>query len=209
VTGGLARCNTSTAKWGPRWQLALAAGAVLAGCTLAGCGVGAQGSPEALDAKSVPYGLLGPSVPTSRPATALDSARVTVWLEGSDDQLVPVPAYVPWPATIGGLLNALAQGPTSGQSERGFVSPASSVGPLSSGPLRDGVVPVELPASFENLGGPDQVMAAAQIVYTLTGYLGVRGVVFGVGGQRVQVPDQDGRLLSGPLTRKDYSSLPR
>ena len=180
---------------------------VVAALALGGCGLGAQRSPVALDRRSIPYGLLGrrPHKQTSIPK--FESTRVTLWLEGGNQKLVPVRAYIAWPATIGGLLNALVQGPTETQSQRGLVSPASAVGPLSSGTPRHGIVPVDLPASFENLGGSDQLLAAAQIVYTLTGFPGVKGIVFKVVGQRANVPNARGKLVAGPLTRAAYSSL--
>lgn len=193
---------------GSRIALALAVAAGAA-ATLAGCGVGAQSSPKALGRRSVPYGLLLRRGQRRDNVPRFESTRVTLWLEGANERLSPVPAYIAWPETVGGLLNALAQGPTQRQSDDGFASPASSFGPLSSGPLRDGIVAVELPASFENLGGGDQLIAAAQIVYTLTGFPGVKGVTFSLAGQRAHVPNAAGKLLAGPLTRRDYSSLAR
>lgn len=191
-----------------RWRLALLV-ALAASVTLAGCGISKQDHPEALDRASLPDGLLGRNVPTTVAPPPSDAVKVTLWLEGRDEQLVPVGAYVPWPETIGGLLNSLSAAPTSPESQRGLVSPVSSVGPFSSRPIRGGVVTVDLPASFENLGGGDQLIAVAQIVYTLTGSPGVRGVVFRVAGRRAQIPAANGRLVTGPLTRKDYASLAR
>ena len=183
--------------------------ATVAAGSLAGCGVGGQGSPRALGRDSVPYGLLARRAHPQGSVPRFGSVRVTLWLEGANEQLSPVNAYVAWPATIGSLLNALAQGPTERQSEQGLVSPASSFGPFSSRSMQRGVVPVELPASFENLGGGDQLIAAAQIVYTVTGFPGVHGVTFSLAGRRAHVPNAVGKLLAGPLTRKDYSSLAR
>jgi hypothetical protein len=182
-------------------------GATAAG--LAGCGVGAQGDPQALNPKTVPYGLLGPakspSMSTSVPS--LVNARVTVYLEGSNERLVPVHREVPWPATIAAILGQLAAGPTARESDHGLVSPASAVGPFSVGPVRNGVVPVDVPVSFENLDGQDQTVAAAQIVFTVTTFTGVRGVRFLVAGQSAQVPNGNGSLTAGPSTRKDYLAL--
>ena len=191
-------------------RLLLASLSLVAAAGLAGCGVEAQSSPEALDAKSIPYDLLRHQAPTepSAPRNGV-TASVTLWLEGSNQHLVPVLADVPWPSTIGALLNALAEGPTEQESERGLLSPASSVGPLTSGHVRRGVVPVDLPASFENLGGSDQLIAVAQIVYTLTAFPGVKGVSILVAGQRAQVPNANGKLVAGGLTRSDYSALVR
>ncbi len=186
----------------------LAALALLVAAALGGCDLGPQSAPQALDARHVPYGLLSPShraTPTSLPG--VDSVRVTVYLQGRSERLVAVQRSVAYPATVGAALDELAAGPTLVESDRGLVSPASSVGPLGAGLVRRGVVPVFLPTSFASLGGQDQVMAAAQIVYTVTAFAGVRGARLYVGGQTAQVPKANGSLTTGPLTRADYSSL--
>jgi hypothetical protein len=182
----------------------------LAGVTsagLAGCGLGAQSDPQALNPKSVPYGLLGPAKSPSTSVPNLVSARVTMFLEGSNERLVPVHRQVVWPATIPAILGQLAAGPTARESDRGLVSPASAVGPFGVGAVRRGVVSVDLPVSFENLGGQDQTVAAAQIVFTVTTFTGVTGVRWLVAGQTAQVPNGNGSLTAGPSTRKDYLAL--
>lgn len=190
----------------PSWRLLFAA-FVLA-VLLPACGLSPQASPTALDRRAVPYGLLvpAPSVTTTTVAGAPVSP-VTLYFEGLDQHLVTVRRLLPSPASIAEALDALAAGPTEGESNRGLVSPASSVGPLVAGPVRKEVVAVYVPLSFESLGGQDQVMAAAQVVYTLTGFPGVRGVVFFVGGQRTQVPNDNGHVTAAPLTRIDYAGL--
>jgi Sporulation and spore germination len=180
-------------------------GAASAG--LAGCGLGAQSGPQALNPKTVPYGLLGPGTSPSTSVPHLVSARVTMYLEGSNEQLVPVHREVGWPATIAAILGQLAAGPTAHESDRGLVSPASAVGPFAVGRLRGGVVSVDLPLSFENLDGQDQTVAAAQIVFTVTTFSGVTGVRFLVAGQPAQVPNGNGSLTAGPSTRTDYLAL--
>ncbi len=186
---------------------ATVAGAAAVCAGLASCGVGAESAPQPLDPKAVPYGLLGP---TSSPKTSdpgLLTARVTVYMEGDSGRLVPVRRDVAWPATISAILGQLAAGPTAGESSHGLVSPASSVGPFGVGPVHGGVVAVDLPVSFESLGGQDQQVAAAQIVFTATTFTGVSGVRFLVGGQAAQVPTGDGSLTRGPSTRGDYAAL--
>jgi hypothetical protein len=188
-----------------RW----AATALVAGAGfVSGCGVGPENEPQALPAREVPYGLLvRGAAPRASAPPGFPTAEVKVYLEGSDQRLVGVETPVEYPATIRSALYALARGPTAGQSERGLVSPASAVGPFGAGPVRQGVVTVELPVSFENLGGQDQTVAAAQIVFTVTAFPGVNGVVFRLGGEAAQVPNDQGKLVSGPLTRQDYSTL--
>jgi Sporulation and spore germination len=185
--------------------VALLLGATTAG--LAGCGVGAQSQPQALNPKTVPYGLLGPGRSPRTSVPSIVSARVTMYLEGSNGRLVPVHREVGWPASIAAILGQLAAGPTARESNRGLVSPASAVGPFAVGPVRNGVVQVDLPVSFENLDGQEQTVAAAQIVFTVTTFTGVKGVRFLVGGQAAQVPNGNGSLTPGPSTRDNYLAL--
>ena len=177
------------------------------GAGLASCGVGAESAPQPLDPKAVPYGLLGPTSSPSTSDPGLSTARVTLYMETDNGRLVPVHRDVAWPATIAAILGQLAAGPTDRESGRGLVSPASSVGHLRVGPVHNGVVSVDLPVSFESLGGQDQQVAAAQIVFTVTTFTGVKGVRFLVAHQVAQVPTGDGSLTRGPSTRQDYAAL--
>lgn len=173
---------------------------------LSGCGIAAQSAPQPLDLKSEPAGLTGANSPPRTVVPWLD-VPVTVYLAGRDDHLEAVKRDVAAPATLVSVLDQLAFGPTERQSQRGLVSPASSVGPVKVGPLRKGIVEVDLPKSFENLDGQDQTVAAAQVVFTATAVPGVRGVLFRLGGQPAQVPDENGHITSGPSVRKDYADL--
>jgi hypothetical protein len=200
--------NQAHRKAGPLVRAAATVVAVAAvGAGLASCGVGAESAPQPLDPKAVPYGLLGPTSSPSTSDPGLSTARVTVYMETDNGRLVPVHRDVAWPATIAAILGQLAAGPTDRESGRGLVSPASSVGHLRVGPVHNGVVSVDLPVSFESLGGQDQQVAAAQIVFTVTTFTGVTGVRFLVARQVAQVPTGDGSLTRGPSTRQDYAAL--
>lgn len=199
VTGKTARRHGRTA--------ATALAAVAGSLALTGCGLGAQSVPEPLAPPPTTPQLVGRTSQPGKPAPGIVPALVTIFLEGRYQHLVPVRSEVPWPATMAALMGRLAAGPTASESSRGLVSPASSVGPFGVGPVHDGVVPVDLPVSFENLGGQDQTMAAAQIVFTVTTFPGVKGVRFLMGGQAAQVPNGNGSLTAGPSTRKDYAGL--
>jgi len=187
-----------------------AAATVVAGAVgsagLAGCGLGAQGSPQPLSTPGASH-VLGGAASAPRRAAPGVPTPVTLFLEGPNERLVPVRSEVRWPATISAALGRLAAGPTASESSQGLVSPASSVGPFRTGAVHGGVVSVNLPVSFENLGGQDQTVAAAQIVFTVTTFPGIKGVRFLMGGQRAEVPNGNGGLTPGPSTRKDYSEL--
>ena len=121
---------------------------------------------------------------------------------------MPVHRDVKWPATIsrhpgpaGGWPDGQRVGPRAG--EPGLISRSVRGRPCA----QRGASSVDLPVSFESLGGQDQQVAAAQIVFTVTTFTGVRGVRFLVGGQPAQVPTGDGSLTRGPSTRQDYAAL--
>jgi spore germination protein GerM len=125
-----------------------------------------------------------------------------------DSRLVEVERVLPRGQGVEGLLDALARGPTGAEALDGFRS-ALPVGASSlDGTIAGRVATVELPAGFDELGLVDQVLALGQIVYTLTGYDGVRSVVFTDGQDAaVPVPSATGRLLNRPVSRSDYASI--
>lgn len=180
----------------------LALGATL---VLAGCGVGAERSPHKLDSRGVPFGLLAPATSTTT-TTQVAESTVIIYLQGTQ-RLVPVVRTVPSSAGIPAVLKELGTGPSPAESGQGMTSPISSAAPLSLLSLRAGIASGDAPPSFEALGGQDQIVAAAQLVFTLTGLPGVTGVALLVGGQPTQVPTAGGSLSQGPLTRTDYTSL--
>ena len=86
-------------------------------------------------------------------------------------------------------------------------SPLSTVGPIFFRSLLNGTATVDLPSDFTNLGGQDQILAVAQLVYTATAFPGVDHATLHVNGQLTRVPTANGSLSSGPLGRADYSTL--
>ncbi len=181
----------------------LTAAAALA-VLLSGCGVGAESQPVQIDPHAVPAGLLAPA---STPRTTIEVVpiQVSVYFAGTSS-LVAVARSVSRSSPVTGALTALAAGPTGSEAGRGLTSPISTATPFRIVAVRKGTVSVDVPASFETLGGQDQIVAAAQLVYTLTGLPGVSGVYLLVGGQSALAPTSGGGLAPGPLTRADYTS---
>ena len=72
----------------------------------------------------------------------------------------------------------------------------------------DGVATVDLTSEFESGGGSASMnMRIAQVVYTLTQFPTVKGVLFQLDGQRVDVLGGEGVIVDQPVTRKNYRSL--
>ena len=177
---------------------------VALGLLFAGCGIGAEQSAQVIDPHTVPAGLMAPASTTT--VVPAPSANVAIYLDGQQ-RLVVANRAVSAPATARSALSALAQGVTSAESAQGLVSPISTATPISLTTIDDTTAVVDLPSSFANLGGQDQIIAAAQIVFTLTLFPGIGQVSIRVGGKPAQGPTETGRLGPGPLTRADYSTL--
>ena len=57
---------------------------------------------------------------------------------------------------------------------------------------------------LDQVVGPDQTLAIAQVVYTATQQSGVTGVVFQIAGQPIGVPTASGVQVPGPVDRTSY-----
>jgi spore germination protein GerM len=183
-----------------RRVLALVAMALM----LAACGIKAEQSAHVIDRHSVPSGLMSPASTTTE--VLAPTAHVAVYLEG-EQHLVIASRTVSAPATLGSALTELAQGVTSAESAQGLISPVSTATPISLTTVNGTTAVVNVASSFADLGGQDQIIAAAQIVYTLTLFPGVGQVTIRVRGRPAQVPTETGRLSPVPLTREDYANL--
>ena len=192
--------------WAPRpARLRLVVVAALAAGVLASaCAVGTDSVPQPIARQDVPFGLLKPTTPTSAPGPA--SEGITVFFEGLH-HLVTVNPSVPEPVTLRSLLRALGAGPTSAESAAGVLSPVSTAAPLTLTSHTGDTVVVDVGTSFSALSGQNQIVAAAQLVYTLTLFPGVNQVVIRVGRQRTRMPTANGQISSGPLTRHAYANL--
>jgi|RhiMethySRZTD1v2_1073278.scaffolds.fasta_scaffold01945_20 germination protein M len=74
--------------------------------------------------------------------------------------------------------------------------------------VEGGVATVDLTSEFESGGGSASMnMRIAQVVYTLTQFPTVKGVLFELDGQHVDVLGGEGVVVDEPVTRKDYRSL--
>jgi spore germination protein GerM len=70
-----------------------------------------------------------------------------------------------------------------------------------------GVATVDLGGNFGQLAGAGQVLAVAQIVFTVTELAGIHAVAFTLDGQAIAVPAANGAQVDTPVTRSQYASL--
>jgi hypothetical protein len=172
---------------------------VLAAVTgLSGCGVGAQSAPEPV---SIPQPLPSESVGDGAPG----GPRVTVWfVRGARLEAAQRPAGRPG---IDAALDALLAGPTRAEVVDGL---RTALSPQSLTPDRptsaDPVVTVAVSREFTEVAGGNQLLATAQVVFTVTEFPGVESVRVTAEGSPVEVPTDDG-LSAEPVGRADYASV--
>jgi Sporulation and spore germination len=171
-------------------------------CLLAGCGVPADPAPRSIPDEEVPFGLLGTITTTSTrpPATT----RAVVFLvEG--DRLVPVRRRVPAPGTPDAVLATVAAGPTPAEAAAGLRTALVTGARLSE--VAAGTATVRLDRDFVAADLREQILALAQLVYTVTELPGIRGVQFAFDGQPAEVPTAHGRLKAGAVSRADFAVI--
>jgi len=178
----------------------------VAGLLLCGCAIGAESSAHVVDPKLVPRGLLSPASTSPAPSVQATKDNITIFLE-LGAHLLAANRMVRPPVTLAHVLRVLERGPTTSEETGGIQSPLSAVGPIILRSLVNGTASVGLPIDFTDLGGEDQILAAAQLVYTVTAFPGVDRVAVFVNGQAAAVPTANGSLSQGPLLRSDYSIL--
>jgi hypothetical protein len=175
---------------------------------LVSCGIAPDTKPQALARKDVPFNLLAPSTTIASPEAPGSRVPLNVYLVGITG-LVPVTRGVRAPATLTEALNALQTGPTDAEVTNGLRTSIPAQSSLSAGPVGFGVGTVELGAGFGQVGGQEQILAVAQLVFTATSVPGIVKVQFTLGSRPVEVPAGDGTLTQGPLGRSDFPSLGR
>lgn len=169
------------------------------------CGIPVEDRARPLSDSQVPSSL--PNVvppPTSRPADPSVAPAELFFVR--DSRLAPVAREASATPSVEETLAALIGGPTPVERSAGLRTALA-------GPVRlvekevPGVPVVDVAESFGQIGGEEEILALAQIVFTLTGVPGVDGVAFALSGRVVEVPTGDGTLKSEPLHRQDFAAV--
>jgi spore germination protein GerM len=169
---------------------------------LAGCGVPADRAPRSIPDEEVPFGLLATTGPaTTRPAST--TGAVVFLVEG--DRLAAVRRQVPAPATPDAVLATLAAGPTPPEAAAGLRTALVTGVGLSQ--VAAGTATIRLDRDFVAADLHEQILALAQLVYTVTELPGLRGVQFAFDGQPAEVPTARGRLQAGAVSRADFAAI--
>jgi hypothetical protein len=182
--------------------------AVLAAVSLGtvACGIPTASSPTPIAKSDVPYHLLNPPTTTTTGPGTPPAVGVAeqIFLVAPDGHLVAATREVAVPASLSQVLGALLAGPTATESASGIQSFLTLTGLEVTVTQSGGVATVHFSADPVQVVGPDQVLAIAQVVYTVTQQPGITGVSFEIAGKPVGVPTAAGAQVPGPVGRADY-----
>jgi hypothetical protein len=175
-----------------------AAVALVAALGLTGCGLGAQSAPE-------PISIPRPTTPASGATGDAAGTGLRVWfVRGSRLEAAERTADRPG---IDTALEALAAGPTRNEVVDGLRTALSPQSLTPDGPVPiDAVVTIGVSREFTEVAGGNQLLATAQVVFTVTEVAGVEAVRITADGSPVEVPTDDG-LTDEPVSRDDYASV--
>lgn len=180
--------------------------ALLVAAGLTACGVPVQTRPVALANGQLPAGLTSASTTTTLPGSSVPVSLVQVYFVAGD-RLVARSRLVPSPGSLPEAVADLLAGPTPAESTAGIRTSIDPGTELLSERVSKDRVTLDLSAAFANTGGPDQILAIAQLVWTATGVPGIDSVSFELQGSPVAVPLADGTLVTTPVNRDSYASL--
>ena len=185
---------------------ALVALAVSAALALAACGVPKQDSAERVEDDRVPYQLLDRNSGGTADGSQIGSRNAVIYL-AVGGRLVPTVRSLPPPLTLPRLLRALGRGPTKPEAASGIRTALPFEDTPTDVRIARGTATMKLPTSFTTLSRADQVLALAQIVYTVTDQPGIGQVQFTLDGAPIDIPRADRSLTSQPVSREDYLAL--
>jgi hypothetical protein len=181
-------------SWGRR-RVSIAAGALglaLSGALLVAAmrGVPDDAQPRTLPAEEDAAGTAPPVATTAR------TVELVVYLVRAD-RLAPVARRAA----------ELESGPTAAESEAGLRSALVPGTSLSVVRQIGDLIVVDLGRELTEAEPDEQVLAVAQVVWTVTSRTGVTRVSFTLQGRPIDAPGADGKLRSVPLSRADFASL--
>jgi spore germination protein GerM len=171
------------------------------------CGIPTANSPTAIAKSAVPYHLLNPPTTTTTAPGTPPAVGVAeqIYLVSPDGHLVAAAREVAVPASSSQVLGALLAGPTTTESASGIQSFLTDNGVRATVTETGGVATVHFSTSPIQVVGPDQTLAIAQVVYTVTQQPGITGVTFEIGGKPIEVPTATAAAqVPGAVGRANY-----
>jgi spore germination protein GerM len=155
--------------------------------------------------KDVPFGLLDEN--SGVDSTDQFGDRDVVVFLAKNGRLIRAERKLAPPVTLERMLTKLAQGPTRAEVAGGIRSALPDDETFQSVSLTGGTATVDLGQPFTALSGSDQLLALAQIVWSLTSRPGIGQVQFTLNGAAIDIPRANGSLTPSPVSRDDYLPL--
>ncbi len=193
--------------------------AAMLGLVAASCGVGRGAQSAGSVPTAEPGGDVGATTtagsdtgetPSGGSTSTGGSSLMTyqVWFTRGESLYVVTRTDSATPRVGTAALEALLQAPDPSEQAAGIGSQVPTGTQLLGLTVDNGVATVDLTSEFESGGGSASMnMRIAQIVYTLTQFATVKGVLFQLDGKPVDVLGGEGVVVDHPVTRKDYRSL--
>lgn len=175
-----------------------------AACADEGAGPSAQtASPppiESTDAETSPV-----PTPSEEPTPSNETRALEVWFTYGEHLFVTERAVPSTPAIGRAAMEELLARPTEFEANAGVTTALSPEVELLDITIGDEVATVDLSEGFgEGAGSTGEFLQVAQVVYTLTQFDTVSGVLFEMEGKPLKKTPGHGILLSGPQTRRDW-----
>lgn len=179
--------------------------------TLTGCGIPEQEKPTLIDPRSVPFGLLESTSPTSPSELRVERmpASTTVYFV-AHDRLTGVRRDIgAGPATrrLTAVLRALVEGPSDSEQAEGLTSAIPPGLRLRLVSLTDRTATIDLSGDVAGLSAEQGTLTVAQVVLSVTALPEVDRVRLASAGRPIEAPLGDGSLTSEPLTADGYLML--
>jgi germination protein M len=142
--------------------------------------------------------------------TGTPTSQVTyqVWFANDEGLFVSYRTSPETPRIGTAALEALLEGPDSFEEGYGLWTAIPDGTQLLGLSIDDGIARVDLTSEFETGGGTASMQTRlAQVVYTITQFPTVEGVVFSLDGEPIDILGGEGIIIDHPLTRRDYADL--
>jgi spore germination protein GerM len=142
------------------------------------------------------------------PSPAFTVPVLVYLVDPTAQHLVSSQRLVAPPAQLSAVLDALLAGPTASELALGVQTAISSGVRVLGASVDGGVATVNFNSAFGQISGPQQVLAVAQVVFTVTSQLTPEtGVAFEIGGTPTDVPIATGAQVPGPVHLLQYVAL--
>ena len=150
----------------------------------------------------------GSATETVPPPGAKATVTYQVWFTHGETLNVVKRTQKATPRVATAALESLFEGPESFESESGVSTAVPRGTQLLGLAIEDGIASVDLTSEFESGGGSlAMTMRLAQVVCTLDQFPTVKGVLFSLDGEPVDVFSGEGIVLDHPVGCKDYEDV--